>query len=344
MTDIIEQESCDVAIIGAGPSGLSAATMLKKSGIQRIVVLEREAEAGGIPRHCGHPPFGIREYQRVLTGPAYAKKLVETAQSAGVNIALKTTVTMLGSGGELSIVSPAGLRKLTAKRVLLATGIRETPRSARLVSGNRALGICTTGALQSMVYLKNRIPFRRPVVVGTEIVSFSALLTCRDASFQPVAMLEEKLRPSVRWPIYELTRWFGVPLYLQTEIINILGNERVEAVQVSDKNGKVRDIACDGVLFTGQYTPESNLARISHLTLDSETNSPDVDEFGRCSDPVYYAVGNVVQPPCNQAKVPIYYVAGNLPNPVDNAGQCWSQGRAAAKNIVKDLAGNLPFS
>ena len=124
MTDVIEQESCDVAIIGAGPSGLSAATMLKKSGIQRIVVLEREAEGGGIPRHCGHPPFGIREYQRVLTGPAYAKKLVETAQNAGVNIALKTTVTMLGSGGELSIVSPAGSKKLTAKRVLLATGIR----------------------------------------------------------------------------------------------------------------------------------------------------------------------------------------------------------------------------
>ncbi len=99
---------------------------------------------------------------------------------------------MLGSGGELSIVSPAGSRKLAAKRVLLATGILETPRSARLVSGNRALGICTTGVLQSMVYLKNRIPFRRPVVVGTEIVSFSALLTCRDASIQPVAMLEEK--------------------------------------------------------------------------------------------------------------------------------------------------------
>ena len=344
MTDMEKIENCDVAIIGSGPSGLAAAALLKQSGIQQVVVLERESEAGGIPRHCGHPPFGIREFQRVLTGPKYAKKIVETAQNAGVNIALKTTVTMLGTGGKLSIVSPEGVKVLTAKRILLATGIRETPRSARMVSGSRALGICTTGALQSMVYLKNQIPFLRPVVIGTEIVSFSALLTCRNAGIKPVAMLEEKLRPSVRWPIYDLTRWFGVPLYLQTKIVNILGNERVEAVQVSDKNGKVRDIACDGVLFTGQYTPESNLARISHLTLDPETNSPDVDEFGRCSDPVYYAAGNVVQPPCNQAKVPIYYVAGNLQNPVDNAGQCWSQGRAAAKNIVKDLAGNLSFS
>ncbi|SVA89610.1 uncharacterized protein METZ01_LOCUS142464, partial [marine metagenome] len=269
-------------VIGAGPSGLSAAITLKKSKIQGVVVLEREAEAGGIPRHCGHPPFGIREFQRVLTGPKYAKKLVETAQNAGVNIALKTSVTMLNPEGGLSLSSPEGTKQLTAKRVLLTTGIRETPRSARLVSGSRALGICTTGVLQSMVYLKNRIPFRRPIVIGTEIVSFSALLTCRSAGIQPVAMLEEKVRPNVRWPIFQLTRWLGVPLLLQTKIVTILGKERVEAVEVSDENGQVHKIICDGVLFTGQYTPESNLARISHLELDPKTNSPVVDQFGRC--------------------------------------------------------------
>jgi thioredoxin reductase len=342
MTDTEKIENCDVAIIGSGPSGLAAATLLKQSGIQQVVVLERESEAGGIPRHCGHPPFGIREFQRVLTGPKYAKKIVETAQNAGVNITLKTTVTMLGTGGKLSIVSPEGAKVLIAKRILLATGTRETPRSARMVPGSRALGICTTGALQSMVYLKNQIPFRRPVVIGTEIVSFSALLTCRNAGIKPVAMLEEKRRPHVRWPIYELTRWFGVPLLLQTGIVNILGNERVEAVQISDKNGKVREIVCDGVLFTGQYTPESSLVRVSHLEFDPETNSPVVDEFGRCSDPTYYAAGNVVQASRNQAKVPIFYTAENFPNPVDDAGQCWSQGRTTAKNIAKDLSGNLP--
>ena len=71
MTDTEKIENCDVAIIGSGPSGLAAATLLKQSGIQQVVVLERESEAGGIPRHCGHPPFGIREFKRVLTGPKY---------------------------------------------------------------------------------------------------------------------------------------------------------------------------------------------------------------------------------------------------------------------------------
>ena len=59
----------DVAIIGGGPAGLAAATALKSAGVKRVVVLEREAEAGGIPRHCGHPPFGVREFKRVMKGP-----------------------------------------------------------------------------------------------------------------------------------------------------------------------------------------------------------------------------------------------------------------------------------
>ncbi|MDX2495045.1 MAG: NAD(P)/FAD-dependent oxidoreductase [Desulfuromusa sp.] len=345
MTDPLKHGSYDVVIIGAGPAGLSAATTLKKAGIESVLVLEREAEAGGIPRHCAHPPYGIREYKRLLTGPTYAKKLVETARNAGVNIALKNTVTNLESGGVITVASPEGMRKLTAKRVLLATGIRETPRSARLVSGDRALGICNTGTLQSMFYLKNMIPFHCPVVVGTEIVSFSALSTCKKAGIQPVAMLEEGQRPIVRWPIHYSTRFFGVPLLLNTQIVKILGKDRVHAVQVMDKDGNGREIACDGVLFTGQFTPESALARMSHLELDYETGSPVVDQSGRCSDPVYYAAGNVLQPhpdSDNSAPVPLYYNADNLPQPVDMAGQCWHEGRMTALWIANDLNGELP--
>ena len=329
MTDTNNQEnskyeSCDVAIIGGGPAGLAAAITLKKEGIKRVVVLDRETVAGGIPRHCGHPPFGIFEYKRVLTGPSYAKRIVENAQRAGVDIMLKTTVTQLGRAGTLSLLSPQGSRELTAKRVLLATGTRETPRSTRMVSGNRPLGICNTGTLQSMVYLKNKVPFRCPVVVGTEIVSFSALFTCKKAGIRPVAMLEENPHPTVRWPIYYGAKFFSVPLFLQTRIVSILGKDRVDAVRISDENGSEQEIACDGVLFTGQFIPESSLARMSHLELDQKTGWPVVDEFGRCSDPAYFAAGNV------------------LLQPVKVAGKCWQSGQKTAQWIVKDLAGGLP--
>ncbi|WP_321371191.1 FAD-dependent oxidoreductase [uncultured Desulfuromusa sp.] len=347
MAEILRNKDYDVIIIGAGPAGLSAAMTLKTAGIDSILVVDRESEAGGAPRHCGHPPFGMHEFRRLMSGPTYAKLLVETAHAKNINIALKTTVTNLEPGGIISVSSPEGLTKLTAKRILIATGTRETPRAARLVSGDRPPGICTTGTLQSMYYLKKMIPFRHPVVVGTEIVSFSALSTCRKAGIKPVAMLEENQRPTLRWPLYHATRIFGVPLLLQTRIVKIIGSTRVNAVKIADGSGNIREIACDGVLFTGQFTPESTLARISHLGLDYTSNSPIVDPFGRCTDPIYYATGNVLQHPAGDkapTKPPIYYKAGNLPQPVDVAGKCWQEGQTTAKWIIQDLAGTLPAS
>lgn len=320
MTDMINT-TCDVAIIGAGPTGLAAAITLKKAGIDRVVVLDREPVAGGIPRHCGHPPFGIVEFKRILTGPAYARRIVQAAQQAGVEIACTTTVTTMQEQGRLSLLSPEGTSQLTAKRVLLATGTRETPRSARFVSGNRPLGICNTGALQSMVYLKNMIPFRNPLVVGTEIVSFSALFTCKKAGIKPVAMIEENSSPTVAWPVHYAASFFGVPLRLNTNILEIYGDKRVEEVHIVQQNGKEQRLKCDGVLFTGKFTPESTLARMSHLQLVQQTGSPLVDSSGRCSDPTYYSAGNI------------------LFAPVKVAGKCWQAGNRIAKIIAADLAG-----
>ena len=312
-------DTCDVAIIGGGPTGLAAATELKRLGVKRVIVLDRETEAGGIPRHCGHPPFGIFEYKKILTGPTYAKQIVATALATGVDLWLKTSVTAIGPGGVLDLVTPEGSFKLKAEKVLLATGTRETPRSARMISGQRALGICNTGALQSMVYLKNAIPFKRPIVVGTEIVSFSALFTCKKAGIKPVAILEETSRCNVMWPVNYGAKLLGVPLFYNSCIVSINGHERVESVNVSDKTGKVREVLCDGVLLTGRFIPESSLARTSHLKTNVITGEPVVDALGRCSDMNYYAAGNV------------------LFKPVKVAGKCWQSGRAVAKQIVEDL-------
>ncbi|WP_374333417.1 FAD-dependent oxidoreductase, partial [Aestuariivirga sp.] len=60
-------ERRDVVIIGGGPAGLSAARRLHELGVA-ATVLEREGEAGGIPRHCGHLGFGWQSHRRIWTG------------------------------------------------------------------------------------------------------------------------------------------------------------------------------------------------------------------------------------------------------------------------------------
>lgn len=332
------QSSYDVVIIGSGPAGLSAAITLKKAGIDNIVVIERENEAGGIPRHCGHIAFGFKKYKRILTGPQYAKNNIAEAQRLGIDIQINTTVTALGEGGKLSLVSQKGVYELTAKRVLIATGTREKPRSARFVSGDRAIGIYNTGALQGMVYLKNKIPFKRPLIVGTEIVSFSALLTCRKGGIKPAAMIEENSKPSIRWPIHYGALLFGTKLFLETKIHRIVGDQRVESVILENAQGIQKSIECDGVLFTGQFTPESSLVRMSHIEFDPETFSPKVDKNGRCSDPAYYAAGNLRQLPAEEGRNPMYYAAGRAPNAVNVSGMCWDQGAEVAGHILIDLS------
>ncbi len=337
MTNSTPQQSCDVAIIGSGPAGIAAAITLKKSGVSHIVVIERETEAGGIPRHCGHIAFGFKKYKRILTGPEYAKKNISEAQDLGIDIWLNTTVTALGEGGKLSLVSRKGIFELNAKRVLIATGTREKTRSARFVSGDRALGIYNTGALQAMIYLKKKIPFKYPIIVGTEIVSFSALLTCRKGGIKPVAMIEENSKPSVRWPIHYGAAVFGTKLFLNTKIAKIEGGQRVESVILENLEGLRKTIKCDGVLFTGQFTPESSLIRMSHLEFDHNTFSPKINSYGCCSDSAYYAAGNVRQLTAEEGRNPYFYVAGSAPNAVNISGRCWDQGVEVASHIKNSL-------
>ena len=68
----MRSESVDLAIIGGGPAGLSAACEAARRGVKRLVLFEREAQAGGAVRHCGHLGFGMRDFVRLWTGPRYA--------------------------------------------------------------------------------------------------------------------------------------------------------------------------------------------------------------------------------------------------------------------------------
>jgi thioredoxin reductase len=308
-------------IIGAGPAGLTGARILRNNGVRDVLVLERAPVAGGLPRHCGHPGFGVSDFRRVWTGPSYAERLIEAAR--GVEIMANATVTRIEPQGRIEVATQAGIEKLEARAILIATGIRETPRSARLVSGARPWGITTTGAFQDMVYIGAMRPFSRPVIVGTELVSFSAILTARHAGIRPAAMIEEGDRIVARRPLDVASRaLFGVPVLTRTRLLRINGLDRVESIEI-ERAGARSTLACDGVIFTGKFRPDAALIEASPIVFDYLTGGPAIDSAWRCSDPHYFAAGNVLRP-------------------VEHSGWVAAEGKSAAHSILKALAGGLP--
>ncbi|MEQ1521931.1 MAG: FAD/NAD(P)-binding oxidoreductase [Aestuariivirga sp.] len=292
-------ESHDVIIVGGGPTGLSAARRLADLGVRDVVVLEREAEAGGIPRHCGHLGFGWQSHRRLWSGPHFAAELRKSAK--GLDVRTATTVIELSRDGQLRVQGSTGITEMKARHVLIATGTRETARSARFVGGSRPQGVMNTGALQQHVYIYHNKPFERPVIIGSELVSFSALLTCRHLGIRPVAMIEENDRISAQRPGDLIARFaFGVPVRTSTRLISIEGRKNVEAVEI-ERRGKRERITCDGVIFTGLFRPETALFPTG---LPSE----------------------------------IFSSAGNASGPLKTSGECWLQGVAAAQDIARRLA------
>jgi NAD(P)H-nitrite reductase large subunit len=252
-----------------------------------------------------------------MKGHLWAARILGLVQDK-YEIRTSTTVVNIKPGAEVTISSDRGLETLTAKRVIIATGVRETPRHARLVSGVRPQGVLTTGALQQFIYLKKLKPGIRPVIIGSELVSFSAIWTLRNAGIKTLALIDENTRPTA----FRLATWYarlmGVKLHLGAHVTQINGKERVESIEFTAADGSSQQLECDSIIFTGRFTGEYTLIRNSHLAYEAESGRPLFDQHGRCSDSNYYAVGNMT-------------------HPADMGDQCYQEGGRIGLHVAQSL-------
>ncbi|MFD1860275.1 FAD-dependent oxidoreductase [Aeromicrobium camelliae] len=289
--------SADVAIIGGGPAGLTAAADLASRTRARVVVLEREQEAGGIPRHSDHLGYGIRDKRRFTTGPRYARRLVDEALAAGADLRTETMVTSW-DGTDMLVTSPEGRARVEATAIVLATGARERPRPARMIPGSRPAGVLTTGELQNTVHLHHRTVGSRAVVVGGELVSWSAVMTLKEAGCRTEALVTSHAAPE-SYAVFNLGGrvMFRPRLVTGHRVVQVLGRRRVEGVEVEDiATGRREVLPCDTVVFTGDWIPDHELARSAGIALDRGTRGPLVDPLGRTGREGVFAAGNLVHP------------------------------------------------
>ncbi|MER7112396.1 NAD(P)/FAD-dependent oxidoreductase [Streptomyces sp. NPDC000229] len=268
----------DVLVVGAGPAGLAAATSLAARGAGTVEVLERERDAA------------------------------DTHAAVRAGAVLRTGVTATGWSGPLTVdtTSPSGRERVAARAVVLATGARERPRGARLVPGTRPAGVMTTGELRRAVYTYGQDVGTRAVVVGAEPVAFDAVRALRHAGVEVAALVTEQpwRRPGA------LTG--RVPVLDGTVVSELLGHGRLSGVRMRHRDGREATVACDTVVFTGDWIPENELARSGGVVLDAGTRGPAVDGAFRTSVRGVFAVGDVLHggEPAGTAVVEGWTVAG----------------------------------
>lgn len=177
----IAVERVDVAVVGAGPAGLSAGMEAARLGASVIVVDENSTPGGRLPSQI-HPEPG--RPGRWTDGPDRAAELTDKARAAGVRLMCGTSVWSASPGwkggdewfvgcsptapGKGAGEAPSGLM---ARTVILATG---AVQNALPLPGWTLPGVITAGAATSMINCHRVLPGRRVVIVGFNALALAA--------------------------------------------------------------------------------------------------------------------------------------------------------------------------
>ena len=295
-------KNADLVILGGGPAGLAAALAARQAGVQDILILERDAELGGILNQCIHNGFGLHTFKEELTGPEYAARFADKVKAQGIPYKLNTMVMDLSADKVVTAMNRTdGLFQVQAKAVVLAMGCRERPRGALNIPGTRPAGIFTAGTAQRLVNMEGYLPGRRVVILGSGDIG---LIMARRMTLEGAKVLcVAELMPysgGLKRNIVQCLNDFDIPLKLSHTVVDIEGKERVTGVTIAEvKNGKPvpgteEHFACDTLLLSCGLLPENELSRTAGVALSPITGGPQVDESLQTSIPGVFAAGNVL--------------------------------------------------
>ena len=299
-------EEYDIVIIGGGPAGLAAALSARHQGIERLLILERDKELGGILNQCIHNGFGLHTFKEELTGTEYAWRYIEQVLEQKIPYWLNTMVVDIAQEDGWKIVTAMsrekGMSMLRARAVILAMGCRERPRGALNVPGFRPAGIYTAGTAQRLVNMEGYMPGKEIVILGSGDIGLimARRMTLEGATVKVVAEIMPKSGGLTR-NIVQCLEDYGIPLKLNHTVIDIKGKDHIEGVTLAqvDENkdpipGTQEAYRCDTLLLSVGLIPENELTRGLGARMDEKTHGPVVDERLQTTVAGVFACGNVL--------------------------------------------------
>ncbi|GAA0180576.1 FAD-dependent oxidoreductase [Clostridium sediminicola] len=295
----------DVIIVGGGPAGLAAAIGAEERR-SKCLIIEREKRLGGILKQCIHDGFGLITFKEILTGPEYGERYINILKKKDIDIYTSTYVTSIKKEDEIFKItlvnSSKGIFEEKSKVLILANGCRERTHKQIFINGTRPSGIFTAGTAQYLVNISGYLPCRRCVILGSGDIG---LIMARRLTLEGAKVLgvyEAKSDPSgLSRNIAQCLDDFSIPLYLSKTITRIIGDKRVEAVEISSVDdqmvpikGTEEIIECDAVILSVGLIPENENAESLGIEIHKVTKGPIVDQNFMTSVEGVYSCGNAL--------------------------------------------------
>lgn len=292
----------DIAILGGGPAGLAAALEAKRLGTQKVLILERNIELGGILQQCIHDGFGIHRFGRRMSGCQYAQAFIDELQDSDIEVKLDTMVLEVTPEKTVyACNNQDGMMEIKCGAVILAMGCRERTAAQVLIYGDRPVGVLTAGAVQRYINMEGYLPGGSAVILGSGDIGLIMARRMTMEGIKVKGVYEVMSSPGgLTRNIVQCLDDYNIPLHLSTTVTWVHGQKRVESVTVAkvDENrnvipGTEEIVPCDLLVLSVGLIPENELSRNAGIELDPRTKGPLLDTNFMTSIPGIFAAGNV---------------------------------------------------
>ena len=227
---------CDVAIIGGGPAGLAAARAAARAG-DSVCLLDKNPQFGGSLNWRG----GGRE------------NIAAVESEKNIRLYPLHEATGIFADNLIAANGPQHSLRLRAKKIICATGARDTPA---VFANNDLPGIMLISAALRLAFLYDLACGRRAVILATNAADANAarLLKNYGASVAAVFNLGEK---NSAWA--ESLSSDGFTVFDGVREFSASGRQFVSGVRAVC-GGRRKEIACDCVLMNGGSLPAAELS------------------------------------------------------------------------------------